>query len=539
MKSELCILIPAIKKNVAFPDDLIKKLGGTPLIQRIIDTGKSITSADNIVVATDSQEIGLVCEKNGVRCFYNPELRLKGDNILQNLRVQTLKLYREYPYLLIMYPYAPLISPDVICDAYNVFKDKRPDVLVSVKKQRLRVYGANHASLGQTFLADNHSQIMVEVKGFVLLRSNLIREKNTNPSVEPFILEKESCEITSYRDWWVCEKLLKRRRIVFRVIGNRNVGMGHIYRCLTLAHEITDHEIIFVSDKSSMLAVNRITGSDYLIHVFPDEEIADQIVALEPHLVINDILDTDASYVRRLRDNGIRVVNFEDLGSGACHSNITFNELYAESATDESGNIFWGHEYFFLREEFLYAVPRSFQPMVRNILVTFGGTDQHNLTQKVLSRILPICKQHSIFVQIVTGPGYSHKNDLAEFIRNCGYEEVDFTFATGIISKLMEAADIAVCSNGRTVYELAHMNIPSIVISQHKREETHGFACADNGFLSAGCVEDGCVQTAVEAQLKHLVLDIDYRRALFDRMVRFDFLKNKSTVVSMIQKLVE
>ena len=52
----------------------------------------------------------------------------------------------------------------------------------------------------------------------------------------------ESIDIDSYRDWWIAEKLLNRRRIVIRVDGDREIGLGHIYRMLTLAHQILDHQ---------------------------------------------------------------------------------------------------------------------------------------------------------------------------------------------------------------------------------------------------------------------------------------------------------
>lgn len=46
--------------------------------------------------------------------------------------------------------------------------------------------------------------------------------------------------------------------------------------------------------------------------------------------------------------------------------------------------------------------------------------------------------------------------------------------------------DLAICSAGRTVYELAHMHIPSIVLAQHEREARHTFARADHGFAYMG-----------------------------------------------------
>ena len=48
------IVIPEIKKNVAFTNDLVKKLAGTTLIQRVIDKAREIPLSENIFVLTDA-----------------------------------------------------------------------------------------------------------------------------------------------------------------------------------------------------------------------------------------------------------------------------------------------------------------------------------------------------------------------------------------------------------------------------------------------------------------------------------------------------
>ncbi|MCK4830120.1 hypothetical protein KA005_81130, partial [bacterium] len=109
---------------------------------------------------------------------------------------------------------------------------------------------------------------------------------------------------------------LKRKRIIIRLIGYEAVGMGHIYRSRTLAHTIKDHEIIFICDAKSQLAVQKIVGHDY-IEAVPEEKIVERIISLKPDLVINDILDTSDEYIRTLKQHQIKVVNFEDMGAGA------------------------------------------------------------------------------------------------------------------------------------------------------------------------------------------------------------------------------
>ena len=344
-------------------------------------------------------------------------------------------------------------------------------------------------------------------------------------------VDDEAIEIESIHDWWVTEKLLKKKRIVFRVIGGDNVGMGHIYRALSLAHGIQDHEVLFVSDTESEPAVVQLAGYDYWLGIYESSEIISRIIELEPDVVVNDILNTKAEDVIRIRDKGISVVNFEDLGSGATVANLTINELYDKPILKGS-NCRWGHEFFFVREEFESAKPIRFNNEVSRILLTFGGTDQHNLSRVIYDTIVDICRRHDVYIHIVTGPGYKEYNNL----KNSLFQKtgVEITHATGVISSIMETVQLAITSNGRTVYELAHMNIPTIVIPQHERERTHSFASEKNGFI----LMDPYIQSVTEENignlLETLITDSEYRYSLYRKMLKYSFIENKQRVLTEI-----
>jgi len=65
---------------------------------------------------------------------------------------------------------------------------------------------------------------------------------------------------------------------------------------------------------------------------------------------------------------------------------------------------------------------------------------------------------------------------------------------------------VAISSNGRTVYELADMNIPSIIVSHHEREASHSFASLDKGFINLGVV-DRDISTKLKRGFLKLVKD--------------------------------
>ena len=152
----------------------------------------------------------------------------------------------------------------------------------------------------------------------------------------------------------------------------------------------------------------------------------------------------------------------------------------------------------------------KFETRVKAILLTFGGTDQHNLSSIIYHAIRDICKQSNIIINIVTGYGYEGYEKLNKEVKNESY--VTLTKSTGVISSIMERSQIAITSNGRTVYELAHMNIPAIVISQHEREETHEFARSEYGFIPINTFKQGKSEVGIVNELSKLLDDEAYRR---------------------------
>lgn len=535
---ELAVVIPAVKKNVAFPDDLIKKLAGVPLIQRVIDNACRAFSLAQVYVVTDSEEIGLICRRNNVACLYDRDLRLDPDGYLESIRPHIQPLADRWRDILVLSPYVPLIREGELREAYRHYLERGAELLVPVGRTFFRPFSPWARPVERIFHDGLEQEFAIESRTFSIFRSNLLREPPDYP-VEPvaYPLNGRLIKIRNYEDWWLCEKLLNRRRIVFRVIGYDEVGMGHIYRCLALAQEITDHEILFVCDHRSQVAANKLAGYDHWLGVYEPEEIEASILALKPDLVVNDILNTDIDYISRLKEHGIRVVNFEDFGSGAVNADITINDLFDEPQI-AGENILWGHQWFFVRDEFSDASPHYFREQVSRLLITFGGTDPNDLTRKILHAVLPYCTEKGIAIDVVTGEGYGHIEELEKEIANLDMPEVSCTNATGVISHIMEKTELAISSNGRTVYELAHMNIPAIVLSHHDREETHRFACEENGFIPLGLHNgEECDQAVCDA-LRRLVEETDYRRSLFTRQQQANFIQNKRKVVECILALL-
>lgn len=535
-----CIVIPAIKKNAVIPDQLVKRLAGVTLIQRAIDTARGVVPAHDVVVVTDSQEISLICERNGVRFHYNAGLRFTSLDIITEMQSILRELGNDYGNIIIYRASCPLLTWVDIDDAYRTFLDDEADCLVTVKSVRHRIWEVRQGRL-ESLMSEDETELVVESKALIIIKSDALDGTNIRRTI-PYFLNDRSMEINSYQDWWLCERLLTQRRVVFVVAGYPAIGMGHVFRSLMLAHEISNHKVFFICTKESELAASNIAARDYKTSI-QQGKLWEDVLALSPDLVINDMLDTSRDYMEHLKAANIPVVNFEDEGPGSVLADQVINALYEDPAREPKdpehhAKFLYGHRYFCLRDEFVQACQNEFRPEMKCILITFGGTDMPDYTRQTLDVVEPICRERGIAIRVVTGPGYAHRDELAKHIKELGNPQLRFEYATNIMSRMMEGVDLAICSAGRTVYELAHMRIPSIVMAQHEREARHTFARAEHGFVYLGIMRKFNSAKLHRAFLQ-LADEPERRRLLHQRQSRIHFDKNKSKVVSGILKLLK
>jgi spore coat polysaccharide biosynthesis predicted glycosyltransferase SpsG/CMP-N-acetylneuraminic acid synthetase len=534
----LKIVIPAFKKNVVFPDDIIKKINGKTLIERAIDLAISVCdNKDPIHVITDSEEITLISERKNIHCYLSPKLAW-GSAILEGESLNYLESNCDQnQIILFLSPYSPMLTVEILHEAISFMEKGNIDFVKPIKVKSIGLYNKEESDLLDSLFNSQKTSQILESKSFLITKISHLKNFNKKDlHIKTIEIANDLVEIHSLHDWWICEKFLKRKTIVFRVIGDTEVGMGHIYRALSLAHEISDHQIMFVCDSDNRVAVNNLAGSDYWLGIYEPNKIVEKIISLKPHLVINDILTTNKTDIIAMQNQGIKVVNFEDLGEGAQISDITFNELYDQPLI-EGANIRWGQEYFFVRDEFNNATPHPQCDDINNLLITFGGTDPNDSTFSILEAIFPLCEQMNIHIDVVTGSGYNGYDHLKDQFGN--KKNISITRATGVISKIMERTQFAITSNGRTIYELAHMNIPSIVIPHHEREKTHLFACRENGFLVLDTYKKGISEKQTLDLLQNLLSDLNLRKELYTNISRYSFTTNKFKVIKDILSLIE
>ena len=222
-----------------------------------------------------------------------------------------------------------------------------------------------------------------------------------------------------------------------------------------------------------------------------------------------------------------RVVNFEDRGSGADYADCVINALYHE---EKKYNRYSGYKYYFIRDEFLTTKPKEFSDEVNNIVVMYGGSDPTDMTRKTYRVLQKVSNDYpNIEFHIITGFGYKYKDEVKDDIIHRIFVHNDVKRVSAFLSK----ADLAITAQGRTIYELASMGVPSIVLAQNKREMQHAFASLENGFINMGLGVEQSLDS-IESTIKWLITTPKIRREMHDALLEKDFSKGQQRVIELI-----
>lgn len=270
------------------------------------------------------------------------------------------------------------------------------------------------------------------------------------------------------------------KSLLFRADGSKEIGMGHIVRCLALADELKnnnpDLEVVFITKYEE--GKKLIEEKNYNVILVIDEGISQiRNLAKEDTLLITDFLDTDNQYISEIKKiTGLKVISIDN---NTKLKRIDSDILINANVLDEeemkvigSTRYFLGPKYMILRKEFEEARKekegKKIKDTVKSVFVMFGGTDPRGFTLKVANALRNI--HDEVHINLIMGPAFSYSNKLNKVLSKTN-RKFDYMINPKNLIEIMKNADMAITATGITLYELATFGIPSIVIPQAEHQE--------------------------------------------------------------------
>jgi UDP-2,4-diacetamido-2,4,6-trideoxy-beta-L-altropyranose hydrolase len=175
-----------------------------------------------------------------------------------------------------------------------------------------------------------------------------------------------------------------------------------------------------------------------------------------------------ANWQELVKDAGFRLLIVDDYKHAEhyCADLILNQNLHAQAGLyaqrQPHTRLLLGTGFAQLRREFLEwrTWRREIPPVARKVLVTLGGADPDNVTDKVIQALASLRDVEAV---VIVGGSNPNLDSLQFAIRN-PQSAIRLVVDVANMPELMAWADVGVSAGGFTSWELAFMGLPSIVI---------------------------------------------------------------------------
>ena len=531
---KILAVIPARAGSKGIPNKNIRIVGGHPLIYYAINNAKKSKYITDIIITTDSEEVKIIAKQMGVN-FKNRDESLSGDAItLDAVIYDAIPKDSKWDYIITMQPTSPTLTTETLDKAIKYAIDNNYDTVISAINAPHLTWGEKDGKKVPNYVERLNRQYLppcyFETGAFVISKGNVVTEKTRiGEKVDVYeIPEKESQDIDTFADLQSAELTLASKDVAIYVNGNNERGTGHIYRALEIADEFyCKPDIYYDINQTNPKLFGETTHT--LIPVNGIADLFQKIKKKNYSIFINDILTTSIDYMIGLKSvlPNAKIINFEDDGEGILKADLVFNALYYDS---DLPHVYAGENYYICSKTFLFYDPIIINKNVKNVLITFGGADPQNYSDRVLKIISKSEYKKYNFI-VVLGKAKNNVDELLKY--NCNNIQVVHDVRN--MPELMSKCDIAMTSRGRTGYELALLGIPSIAMAQNKREEKHGFVSNENGFSYIGLNPSDEI---IEGTLKmYLELSQESRQELQNKLLEHDLRNGRKRVMGLINNI--
>ncbi len=532
---KILAVIPARAGSKGIPNKNIRIVSGHPLIFYAIQNAINSEYITDIVVSTDSPEVGIIAKQMGVPVRQRDASLCGDETTLDAVIYDAIPQDESWDYIITLQPTSPTLKKETLDHAVRYALDHELDTVVSAINAPRLSWGIKDGKKVPNYEKRLNRQYLppcyMETGAFVISKASVVTPSSRiGERIDVFELpEDEAQDIDTFGDLRNVSFVLDRPKVAIYVNGNNRRGIGHIYRALEIADEFYVKPDIYYDINQTDPAVfgnttHHLRGVDGIAELFG-------ICKRERYtLFINDILTTSIDYMIGLRSvlPDAKIVNFEDDGEGIAKADLVFNALYSEAALPQ---VRAGEKYYISGRTFMYYKPIRIRERVERVFISFGGADPQNYSDRILEMICgPEYRAYSFVV--VLGRAKYNVDRLLGYNR---YGHIEVLHDVPNMPELMSGCDIGITSRGRTGYELALLGIPSIALAQNKREEKHGFVCNENGFTYIGLnPDDAIIKSSLDMYLK---LPKKSRQRFQDTLLGHDLRGGRKRVMGLINNL--
>lgn len=304
--------------------------------------------------------------------------------------------------------------------------------------------------------------------------------------------------------------MIHRPKIVIRCDAGRNVGFGHVVRCLALANRMSGDasvEALFAMQRDEIgNKFVRDHGFSVEEHDFEHANYQSEEDWLEKVLMNNEavclVLDVRTSLTKsalvRVRQKGLLVVTVDDLSARSSAADQVYlppiPQVKRMTWDGFDGKCFIGWDWILMPERVITHrthTELSLEPKALRLVVSMGGSDPAELTL----RIVEILKTMSVDIElsVLVGPAYRSVDELESLVQTLPWPTNIFVNPPNFL-EILGLASLVIGSFGATAYEVAALGVPGLYLC----------LSADHAESASALQEAGCaISLGTHHQLKN------------------------------------
>ena len=560
MKDGLRVIavVPARGGDPEVPYLNIKRLGALPLIAHTLREAEESKYIDRLIVSTDDDHVARVAREYDAEVVKRPEELARDLSEIRTVirhAVETVEAESDtrFDIVVTLQATSPFRRAEQIDTAIEELIQKGFDAVISLNEVRALTWHRLRGKLEPLFeragRRDELEPLYHEDGAIrVLLRDVLDSEPRLGENVGHILMDKMSAlTVHDIYDFWLAEKLVHLPRVLFRVDGGGEMGMGHVLRSLAVAEALTKiaphADVCFLMRADPPEGVQHIARLGYPVRVAPGDELTtlvdvviDIIRDYSPNIIVNDRPFLEEDYLRALAGLGASTVNLvdslDDIENPSELASIIIATM--QEGEVELDDYHAGPAFAILRDSFQKKAGASMTIPNdgKRVVLSFGGSDPQNLTTKALEALHDI---PGLEVTVVLGPAYGYREQLDRLVPKLSYRP-DVLKNVEHMADILVEADLVLCSGGMTVFEIAALGRPGMVLCQNRRERERM-----DGFSRYGTIEHLGLGTDVSVEeigrkAKALLKDRDARQQMSEAGARLVDAQGATRVYEVMKK---
>lgn len=266
------------------------------------------------------------------------------------------------------------------------------------------------------------------------------------------------------------------KKIIIRADGSSEIGMGHIMRCICLGKVLNENniEVLFLTKQNEMV-IDLLKNNKIKFKIIKSKSLIDEQneivnIAKEKNIknLLTDSYGLNDLYLIYLKKYIKVLISIDDNSLYNYPNDILINpNIYANDLKFNLSNPncikLTGKKYIILREEFRKNLNYKLNTKINNILITMGGSDINNYTKVLINYLNDL----DFNFNVIIGKNFTNIDELKKIVN----EKFKLIYNPNNISQIMLKSDLAISASGSTVYELASIGVPTLLIIQSDNQK--------------------------------------------------------------------